>query len=211
MNIRIKSICLFAVVSIVLSGCSSLSEDECLNADWRSIGYEDGAAGQGGDHVGNHREACAKFGITPDFDIYQSGRLEGLDQYCVPINGFQVGRSGGSYQNVCDASTEEEFLYAYRQGMEVGDMEREISQLRFSINSDRHKLKKLDRKANAPNVEGQLADAAKSKEERRKLLDDIRKWEKESGAAETRIRQAEDQLIMMEVELRVMLSNSDYL
>jgi uncharacterized protein YceK len=51
----------------VLSGCASMSSEECANSDWVAIGYEDGSRGYTTDQFGNRRKACAKHGVTADF------------------------------------------------------------------------------------------------------------------------------------------------
>ena len=32
----------------IMSGCATMNADECRNADWRIVGYEDGLQGAGG-------------------------------------------------------------------------------------------------------------------------------------------------------------------
>ena len=68
---------LLAAVGVV-SGCSTMSADECVTADWRTIGYEDGAKGREASAISRHRKACAKHGVTANFDAYEEGRHEGL-------------------------------------------------------------------------------------------------------------------------------------
>ena len=50
----------------VLSGCAIQGINECHYADWRTIGYEDGAHGINASRINKHRNACAKHGIAPD-------------------------------------------------------------------------------------------------------------------------------------------------
>ena len=67
-----------AFVMLFMSGCASMSSDECVATDWSAIGYEDGARGYTTDRFSRHRKACAKHGITADFGSYQAGRDQGL-------------------------------------------------------------------------------------------------------------------------------------
>lgn len=60
----IRIISFFALV-VLVSSCASLSKDECVNADWRLIGYEDGSNGAGRVRIGQHRKACADHGVVP--------------------------------------------------------------------------------------------------------------------------------------------------
>src|SRR3990167_8939124 len=84
--------------SLLLAGCAGgMSKKECLYADWRAIGYEDGAQGRDASAIGSRRVACAdKAKVTPDMEAYLSGREKGLDQFCRPANGFDYGSRGDS-------------------------------------------------------------------------------------------------------------------
>ena len=57
-------VCLIGL--LLITGCASLDKQECRLADWRMIGYEDGAAGRSGTRIGDHRAACAQHGVIPD-------------------------------------------------------------------------------------------------------------------------------------------------
>ncbi|MFU8822501.1 MAG: DUF2799 domain-containing protein [Gammaproteobacteria bacterium] len=59
-----------ALALIALAGCASISEDECRAIDWRTVGYEDGATGQGVERLSSRRQACARHGVVPDLDAY---------------------------------------------------------------------------------------------------------------------------------------------
>ena len=115
----IKRVVLFAVAAMAVSGCATMNEDQCVASDWAAVGYEDGSNGYPSNRFGSYRKACAKHGVTPDFRAYQEGRDEGLVEYCRPSRGYNLGVSGASYNGVCDAALEEEFLDAYRLGHEL--------------------------------------------------------------------------------------------
>ncbi|MEM9690674.1 MAG: DUF2799 domain-containing protein, partial [Pseudomonadota bacterium] len=110
---------LLGLAVLLVSGCASMSADECMMSDWRAVGYEDGARGYTTAQFGSRRKACAKHGVTADFEAYQEGRREGLVEYCQPARGFQVGANGGQYAGVCDAALEGGFVEAYRIGSEL--------------------------------------------------------------------------------------------
>jgi hypothetical protein len=63
---------------LLLGACAAkMSKDECRTVDWRTVGYEDGVAGQPGNRIGEHRRACAEHGVTPDLNAYLAGRDRG--------------------------------------------------------------------------------------------------------------------------------------
>jgi len=105
-----------------LGGCATgMGRDQCVAADWRMIGYEDGLHGSPADRIGAHRVACAKHQVVPDFVAYTEGRERGLREYCQPRNGFRVGLAGAGYANVCPDVAETGFTHAYRSGREIHD------------------------------------------------------------------------------------------
>src|SRR5262245_18525261 len=107
----------------LIQGCASIGRDECQVADWRTVGLEDGAQGAPPDAIGRYRRACAEHGITPDLDAYMQGRSEGLQSYCTPGNGFNVGSQGYDYAGVCPPEVEREFLDAYSSGHKLYELE----------------------------------------------------------------------------------------
>lgn len=107
------------LIMLFLPGCATLSKDECLTANWRNIGYEDGTEGQAPDKVDSHRQACAEYGVTPDLDGYQQGYAEGVLIFCTPRNGFARGKSGAAYNGICPAEAEGDFLRGYDAGRKI--------------------------------------------------------------------------------------------
>lgn len=121
--------CWLVVISLSASGCSTLSKDECITADWRTIGFEDGSRGYTSQRISSHRESCAEHGITPNMDRYLSGHREGLHNYCTYANGLNVGKRGTEYNQVCPQEIEGEFIAGYRQGRKIHDVSTQIADL----------------------------------------------------------------------------------
>ena len=131
---RSLAIALFA--SLLLSACSSLSESECLTADWQSIGFTDGSKGRAVDYIASHRKACADVGVTPDTRLWLAGRDEGLLEYCTPTNAYKVGRSGRALAPVCPPEVAAEmsdphyFGQRYHQlGQQIQELERDLAEV----------------------------------------------------------------------------------
>ena len=104
---------------LLLQGCATLNREECVVADWRLIGYQDGVAGKSASTVGTYRKDCAEHAVVPDLDAYQTGRIEGLQEYCKVDNGYQLGRAGKGYATVCPSNLEPGFRLAYNEGREI--------------------------------------------------------------------------------------------
>ena len=120
---------LLTAAASVLVACSSstLSKEECRTVDWRTIGYEDGVAGHSGERIGEHRRACAEYGVTPDLNAYRAGREEGLREYCQPHNGYRAGVTGAPYYDSCPPELAPAFVTAYQSGRELYVRERRVA------------------------------------------------------------------------------------
>jgi len=118
---------IFILLAALISGCATLSEEECRRSDWYNIGFQDGLNGSPLSRMAGHREACAKYSILLDKHKYMRGYDEGLDRYCVPTNGYVIGRKGKTYHGVCSGANAELFLENYMKGKRAYDIERRLS------------------------------------------------------------------------------------
>ena len=147
---------LLLAVSIA-SGCATMSESECINADWREVGRNDGLEGKRQTQLARHYDACVRYGITPDRDEYMAGREAGLTVYCTQDSGYWEGRYGGGYERVCPASSEPAFLTGYRAGQSVYDAIENIRSIRGQMDSAKARIGSLEdeiRKLESPDDEG---------------------------------------------------------
>src|SRR5690625_7945360 len=88
-----RSLCMAAtgltgLLILPVSACATLSEGECLTADWYEIGQQDGRSGHERSRLHDHRKACAKHAVTPDETAYFAARDDGLRLYCTRERGF---------------------------------------------------------------------------------------------------------------------------
>ena len=141
----------------VLSGCASMNQSQCVQADWRMIGAEDGSRGIASNNIGTYRKACAKHNVSPDLAEYRRGYQEGLASFCTEYMGFSKGRSGYNYSGVCPGELERDFLAGYRAGKELYEVDREIRQIRSQIS---HNIAKMDQ--NKATINDKLALIADS-------------------------------------------------
>ena len=171
----------------VLSGCASMSSEECANSDWVAIGYEDGSRGYSTDKFGSRRKACAKHGVTADFKAYQEGRDEGLVEFCQPGRGYSLGVSGGTYYGVCDVAMEEEFLDAYRVGLQLHGLRSNVNNANSRIYSKEAELKRTKEKIRDKQAE--LISDDVTPQDRLLLLTDIKELAERTGQLEAEIEQ----------------------
>ncbi len=181
-----------AVLAALVQGCGTMSKSECQSADWRTVGYEDGAMGASASRIGQHREACAKHGIAPDLNTYRQGRLEGLLQYCRPQNGFRLGERGASYAGICPPDVETDFLAAYGEGKRLYNIAATIRHTEKRLRSKEQELARLKKKRQSRQAE--LVRDGLSAGRRAELLVEVLEWAGDQGAIEGEIAELEVKL-----------------
>lgn len=157
-------------VILVLGGCSTMSKEECLVSDWQAIGFEDGARGYTADRIGQHRKACSDYGIAPDLAAYRQGRDEGLEHFCTPQNGFNLGSAGGAYAGVCPKSLATDFSAAYAEGLRLHDLRSRVSGVDYQISSLKRQVSDLEGQIDA-NEQTIIASETRNLERARLLLE----------------------------------------
>ena len=131
--------------TLLLAACSAtMTKDECRAVDWRTVGYEDGVAGRSGERIGQHRKACAEYGVAPDLDAYRAGRADGLREYCQPRNGYRAGVNGAEYYDSCPADLAPAFVEAYDSGRELFVRTRRVTDAESEIAHRRREIARLE-------------------------------------------------------------------
>lgn len=196
-SLRVGTFVIAAGLTVV--ACATLSQEQCLQGDWRAIGYNDGADGRPMSRIDDHAKACQKTGVTPDMSLYAQGRDQGLMRYCTEANGFRVGREGESYANVCPPPVEPEFLGGYADGQRVHAAASRLESARSDLsNAD----SRADRRARqADGVEDELRNPKLTDEQTRELRDRLQRLRRErreaiedGRRADAAIRDAEREL-----------------
>ena len=173
-----------------LAGCATMTPAECLSADWRAIGYEDGLQGHERAMLANHRQACAKAGVAPDFDAYHAGRDDGIRVFCRPANGFRVGRAGIAYLGVCPAHLEGAFLAEYDAGAVIFDMESAVSEVLREIASLEYRMEEAEN--DIARAERTLAGDDLEADRRKAIRQDVKVLSRDIG----RMSAERDQLLV---------------
>lgn len=130
-----KSVTILSML-VLLSGCATMSKEECKQADWYLKGVEDATRGHPLDRVVEHGKACARINVVPDMKDYREGHAKGARLYCVPEKGYSEGRNGAAYHGICPVELEPKFLYAYRDGQDLYNIQRNIDRMINQINSN---------------------------------------------------------------------------
>ena len=198
----------FLAATALLQGCATLDKDECLLADWRLIGYEDGVAGKTATAIGEYREDCAKHAVVPDLAAYRAGREQGLLEYCKADNGYRLGNAGRSLAAFCPTALEGDFREAWSTGRKLYLARSAVNKTHSRINDRKQTLSTLEddkaRKLSALVSDGLKAD------QRVMILYDINQLEKERHRVEDEIADLELDLEDQQARLDRLAENGSY-
>ncbi len=186
--------------AVALGSCATMSVEQCMAGDWSGQGYVDGQSGLTMSRLDEHAEACAKHGVTPDAGAYAAGRRQGLVYYCTPAKGFDVGRTGSGYAGVCPSDLEADFIYAYRDGQVVHDVEQALASAISRVDSLGNRLEELDDKITAKQAEAR-ADGLND-EQRAQIRNRIQEIRRERADTERDWRRAQDEIDDAERDVR---------
>lgn len=198
----------FIFIFGTLAGCATLGKEECMNADWKIIGYEDGASGYLTSRIGNHRKDCAKYGITPDFKSYEEGRLEGLKEYCTPQKGYLLGRSGKQYNNVCSPELELSFLKGYQKGRSVYEAQIEVKKRKTDLRRMQNELNNINKELKAYEIELISEDIGPNR--RKKLLEEIKTLTEQRLDLQNQIAKQENLLEIAVIKFKEISTKNPY-
>lgn len=191
---------LVTVVTLLLGACAAkMSKDECRTVDWRTVGYEDGVAGRPGDRIGEHRRACAEYGVTPDLNAYLAGRTAGLREYCQPHNGYRAGVNGYTYYDTCPADLAEQFEKAYDEGRALYVRERRVTETDELIEEKRSEIRRLEDRVAESAFD--VIDTTSTAEERTQAVLDTKQAAERIGRLKSEITELEKERARYQAEL----------
>lgn len=137
-----ENILVFAAV-LFLSGCGTMSKEECSNSDWKHVGLIDGRMGKPPSYIGEHRKTCGA--EVPDALAYEAGRIEGLVDYCTPRSAYEEGARGNRFNSdFCPKKMELDLVKQFNEGektfalkVERREAEADLSKKRQEIADDK--------------------------------------------------------------------------
>jgi len=159
---------------LALGGCATMDRNECLSANWRQIGYTDGARGLPSRHIEKHAKACAEHQVQVNLDEYLAGRRQGLLAYCTPDNGFVIGRSGErDIATDCPDHLRHAFMEQYNRGMIVHAIESELESAREHVAQQHRRLRQNEKRIDE--IRRDLDKKDLPAERRKALLDEYKR------------------------------------
>ena len=129
MRVPILNAVILSGAIIGLTGCASISKDECISGNWSDIGYKDGVNGKSRGKLADYAKTCMKYGAEPNRDVYLMAFESGLVKYCTFEQGLKLGENGSSYNQVCSGDLANGFSQGYDEGRVVYEINREHKRL----------------------------------------------------------------------------------
>ena len=172
---------------VLLDGCTSMSENECLVADWRALGYTDGSRGAPVTRFDRYRRDCAEYGVTPDFEEWRAGRVDGLDLFCRVDRAYELGRNGTDLPPHCPEDRLTALHDAWTQGHAWRAVYRDI---RVRENEIVEVERALEQEDNLPEYADREAREA-ARVRRRALLNELHRLGIELDRARAELRRLE--------------------
>jgi hypothetical protein len=135
----------------LLSGCETVSREQCVAGDWVALGRADAAQGHPSSRFEDVAKDCGRHGITPDPQAYMTGWQDGVRLYCTPMNGFTLGRQNRALSPICPPALAGATEAGHRLGRRiwvardrVARLERTLDDRRREIDRLRSELDRLD-------------------------------------------------------------------
>jgi len=182
-----------------------MGKNECLNAQWQSVGYEDGTKGFNASRIGEYRKSCAEYNITPDLEAYMQGRLQGLAQWCTPSNGYYQGTRGAIYNGICPEALEADFEFAMSEGRSIYEYRKKIHDHELFIARLHREYGAIEKQISS--MEAELISEHVKPRRRRALLDEIRVADRDRELLRNDISEADFVLNQMHRNLNTMQEN----
>ena len=141
---RILQILLFSSFVLLLSSCTSMSKEDCTDANWGKLGYKAATKGEPNSHLEDVSQQCMEYGIRPDRKKYFRGRNAGLKKFCTYESGRDYGYHGNYYRGICPKKLEKDFLRGYKFGKQELALEEQQEELR----RQQEEVRRLQEEAN---------------------------------------------------------------
>jgi len=185
-----------ALAGLLLSGCQTVSPNECKVANWSDLGLRDGLAGKPLSLLDERAHDCAEAGVAADMARYVAGRDQGLREYCRIENAVPLGLNGSSYQGVCPPQIDIEFRRRYQAAYAVHELRSSVEDLDRRSARLQRDLREVDadeakRLKAADQDDERKRIRADADERRERLRRDLRDLDKRLRHARDSLRSAE--------------------
>lgn len=130
--------------SLLMSGCASLGQRDCLKRAWAEAGYTDALAGQAETHFNAQQARCESAGVAIPKSEYYAGYRRGLVTYCNAERLFQLGEQGQGFPAQCHWVDEAPVQAYFTEGAQVHEVLRAKTELEQQSRALQAKLQAPD-------------------------------------------------------------------
>jgi len=106
---------IFSLLAIsMLTSCAHWNKKRCAETDFNQLGYAEGS--QGADSkVVSYNQSCLKKDVKIDMNAYNTGYKRGLQAFCTPQSGSQLGIAGQQPHRNCQMN--DSYMVAYEDSL----------------------------------------------------------------------------------------------
>jgi hypothetical protein len=191
----------------LLSGCVSITPEQCESVNWADVGYEAGVTAEPFNLNSSFEQKCAELGVLPNEAAYRSGYDQGAADYCTPLGVFSKAVERNAPLGLCNDPTGElAELAAIGESHRVAvsrfeAAEDHLESLHSDIRGYRRKIDK--RRAEITDLQAQLDDPATPDAAKPEIRHAIEKFRDKIDRNRRRIRDARENILEAESDLRV--------
>lgn len=183
---------ILSLAALAVSGCASMSSEECTLSDWQAIGYTDGARGLPVSQFDSYRKDCAAHGVAPGFDSYRSGRDEGLREFCQPERAFDLGNRGARNPGVCPPESSAEFAQAFADGRHLFELRSSLQRVQRQLTLKDNRYHKIEN--DKQTLEASLVSKEPTVEERLQMLLELKNLAEEQQQLQAEMHELQSEL-----------------
>jgi len=156
---------------IFIAGCSTISEERCIEGSWEELGYENGLNGVSQTRFHKISDTCEKYGIIANTTQYFIGYDQGLPLYCTYDRGTDHGEAGRSLNTECRDINAVAYIDGYAEGRIIYEIQREYELLIDAFKETRKDILSINRKLEKEDLTD--TDRARLRKDRRIYMEEL--------------------------------------
>ncbi|MGB3069531.1 MAG: DUF2799 domain-containing protein [Ottowia sp.] len=139
-------VALLALGAALLSGCATMSEEQCRGANWAALGQSDARDGDMPEFGADRVKSCAEKGVPGNLAEWRRGWEIGRREVCTPGNAVSWAQRSSDYTaGFCPPDLEPVFLSVYRPARDRYQYEKRIRDLQTQIDDRSRRLEDVIR------------------------------------------------------------------
>ena len=156
-----------------LVACAVISKEQCLDADWRQIGYGVGKNGNTDktSAFDKRKRTCAKHNASANWREFELGHSDGIVAFCQLDNAVKLGVDGAVHainKRVCSERDYQGFHESFNTGYKLYILNSRVNEIDITISHAYNQIS--HHKNNLHRINKKLASNDVNKNERKSLI-----------------------------------------